>query len=56
MADFRQVGTADCSHERLKMVVKTFARWSAQALRILPVTLSGPAAFLASTLNRVDLT
>ena len=56
VADFRQVGTADCSSKRLKMVVNTFASWSAQALRFLPLTLSGPAAFLTLTLRRVDLT
>ncbi len=56
VADFRQVGTADCCNERLKMVVNTSVNWSAQVLRILPVTPSGPAAFLVLTPRRVDLT
>ena len=29
VADFRQEGTADCSSERLEMVMKTSASWSA---------------------------
>ena len=37
-------------------VCKCQCGWSAQALRILAVTLSGPAAFLTSTLCRMDLT
>ena len=55
VADFRQVGTADCSNEWLKMVVNTSANWSAQALRILLLTPSGLAAFVL-TLCRMDLT
>ena len=38
VADFRQVGTADCSSE-MKMVVKTSASWSAQALKIVPAAV-----------------
>ena len=53
VADFRQVGTADCSSKRLKMVVNTSASWSAQ---VQMVTSFGPAAFLALTLYRVNLT
>ena len=37
-------------------VCKCQCGWSAQALRILAATLSGPAAFLTSTLCRMDLT
>ena len=55
-ADFRQVGTADRSNKRLKMVVETSACWSAQFLRILPVAPSGPGAFLTLTLHWMDLT
>ena len=49
VADFRQVGTADCSSKRLKMEVKTSPMWSAQALRMLLVIPSGPASFHALT-------
>lgn len=34
----RQVGTIDCSNERLRVVIKTFANWSVNALSTLPGT------------------
>lgn len=56
VADFRQGGMMDWESEVLKMLVKTPASWSAHSLRTLPVTPSGPAAFLGFTACRTALT
>ena len=56
VADFRQVGTADCSNARLKMVRKTSASWSTPDIRILLVTLSDLLSDLMLVqLNDIDL-
>src|SRR4029434_11219594 len=40
----KQVGSTDMLRERLKMLLKTPASWSAQPLRALPDMTSGPGA------------
>ena len=56
VADFRQAGMLSCSRERLKMLVKTGASWSAHALSTFPGTPFGPVAFLGLTARSTRLT
>ena len=56
VVDLRQVGTAACCRERVKMSVEAPANWSAHDLSIRPDTPSGPVALLGSILLKVDLT
>ena len=46
---FRHVGTVACVKERLMILVRIPASWSAHALITTPGILSGPAAFLGFT-------
>lgn len=43
---FRQGGTVVWDKDRLNILVKTPVSWFAQSFSTLPVTPSGPAAFL----------
>src|SRR4029434_7115487 len=54
--DFRQGGIKHWDRDWLNMLVNTPASWSAQSLSTLPVTPSGPAAFLGFTARRTRLT
>lgn len=53
---FRHVGTVACVRERLKILVRIPASWSAHALITAPGIPSGPAAFLGFTALKFFLT
>ena len=55
MEDFRQGGILHWDRD-WNISVKTSTSWSAQSLSTLPVTPSGPAAFLGFTARSVRLT
>lgn len=51
----RQVGTSDCSREKLKISGYTTVNWSMQGLRTWLGTPSGPVAFFRFILRKADL-
>lgn len=56
METFRQGGTVDWDRDRLKILVKIPASWSAQSFNTRPEMPSGPVAFLRSTACSMRLT
>lgn len=56
MVALQQVITVHVDKRKLKMLLNTCTRWSAQALRTLPGTLPGSVAYPDTVIHNISIT